>query len=427
MSERRTLGQILRGFGRIDEEDQQAALAYQRQHGGYFGEALVALGRLTSEEVDFSLAAQFDLPYIYPDPDSVDREAAQLVSPEWALAHRAIPIARTEHTLTVVVDSPVKAGAVMELEHRTGLEVQLAIASAAKIRELIREVYERGAPPEDSPSARPALGVDEFLDLAVAESASRFGISVRARRAMGWWDERGTVHRRHLTTGWEERLEHRLSPGPGERTGGATHPAWEARLSYRGTEIGVEVRSLEADGGRELLIRPVRGEDPLDDRFLPPPSDVVAEVRLLARSGTARFAVETEPAGLLERILPVVPALLLGPSYRSVHLVAGDGPPVPEEPASSSMVLRVPAEPEEREAFLRELRAFRLDGITASLPGDPATWLPAVMGAAEVVFVPFPDPDHLGSLIQAGISWELRIREEDEEGRLDWKFIPLRS
>jgi hypothetical protein len=423
MAERPNLGQVLRGFGRIDESDQEAALQYQRAHGGYFGEALLALGLVTSEEVEFGLATQFDLPYVFPDPESVDREAAELVSPEWALAHLAIPIARTDYGLTVVVDSPIKAGPVAELERRTGLEIQLAIASPAKIRELIREVYQRGSPPDESPSTRPALTLDEFLDLAVAESAARFGISVRSRRALGWWDERGTIHRRHLTVGWEEALERRLSPGPREWAGATHQAAWEARLSYRGAEIGVEVRSLEAERGREILIRPVRAEEPLDDRFFPPPSSVVGEVRLLARSGVARFAVITEPPELRARLLASLPSLLLGPSYRAVHLT--DEAEFPLEGVTASVLtLPVPSAPEEREAFLRDLRAFRLDAITASLSGEPAAWLAGVAGAASVVFVPLSDPESRADLLKAGIGWRLRVREE-EGGRLDWEIGPL--
>ena len=62
MAERQTIGQILMGFGRIGEEDVTRALEYQREHGGYFGEALLAMGFVTQEELDWGLASQHDLP-----------------------------------------------------------------------------------------------------------------------------------------------------------------------------------------------------------------------------------------------------------------------------------------------------------------------------------------------------------------------------
>ena len=70
MSERRTIGQILKGLGRITDDDVAAALEYQRDHGGFFGEALMAAGLITQEELDFGIASQFDLPYVVPDPAS---------------------------------------------------------------------------------------------------------------------------------------------------------------------------------------------------------------------------------------------------------------------------------------------------------------------------------------------------------------------
>src|SRR3990170_2924489 len=103
MAERRTIGQILMSFGRLTEADCSRALEYQRDHGGYFGESLLALGLVSQDELEWGLASQFDLPYIFPDADSIDPEAAAMVSPEWALAHLVLPIMKTEEALTVVV------------------------------------------------------------------------------------------------------------------------------------------------------------------------------------------------------------------------------------------------------------------------------------------------------------------------------------
>ena len=92
MAERRTIGQILMSFGRISEQDVAQALEYQKERGGYFGEALLACGLVSEEELEWGLASQFDLPYVFPGPDAVDPEAAALVSPEWALSHLTLPI-----------------------------------------------------------------------------------------------------------------------------------------------------------------------------------------------------------------------------------------------------------------------------------------------------------------------------------------------
>jgi type IV pilus assembly protein PilB len=66
MTERRQLGAILLESGRITDEDVRRVLEHQRVHGGFFGQALVALGMVSREEIDWALASQFDLPFIFP-------------------------------------------------------------------------------------------------------------------------------------------------------------------------------------------------------------------------------------------------------------------------------------------------------------------------------------------------------------------------
>ena len=164
MAERRTIGQILMSFGRITEEDVARALAHQQESGGFFGESLLALELVTPEELEWGLASQFDLPYVFPDADSIDPEAAALVSPEWALAHLTLPIMRTERVLTVVVDSPIKTEAVDVLQARTDLTIELALASSTKIRELIRQVYARAAAQDEGERAGAREHVRGLLD-----------------------------------------------------------------------------------------------------------------------------------------------------------------------------------------------------------------------------------------------------------------------
>ncbi|MDA0311137.1 MAG: hypothetical protein O2992_03345 [Gemmatimonadetes bacterium] len=195
MAERRTIGQILLGLGRITEDDCAQALAYQRDQGGYFGEALLACGFLSQEELEWGLASQYDLPYVFPDADSIDPEAAALVSPEWALANLTLPILKAGDTLTVIVESPIKTSAVDELHARTDLKIELALASASRIRELIREVYARGPAVEESQRPSP-INVSVAMGLALDVASGRFGISTRGHRSWFWWDDAGAIRRK---------------------------------------------------------------------------------------------------------------------------------------------------------------------------------------------------------------------------------------
>lgn len=417
MAERRTIGQILMGFGRITEEDVQRALDYQRDAGGYFGEALLALGLVTQEELEWSLASQFDLPYVFPDADSIDPEAAELVTPEWALSHLTLPIMRTDDTVTVVVDSPIKTDAVDELAHKTGLRIELALASATKIRELVRQVYSRVGK-EDLAEGHAPVALNVLLGEVMERGSKRFGLSVRGRRVTGWFDDRGTTVRRHLTTGWAQSMDQMMSPPPSQQLEAGVQ-SWSGVLEREGVAVPLEAKVLSSPAGHEYLFRPVEADSRLQERFQAPPQGILSEVRLLARSGTARFAVVTSSEALGKEILPYLPALLLEPSWRSVHVGANG------EAHEDVFVVSVPADGEARASAVAELRAFHFDAVTADLPGDPEEWAEDILDLAGAAFLAWSGEMDRKSAEKVGIRWELRI-EGEGGGRLEWSLLPVK-
>lgn len=418
MAERRTIGQILLSFGRISEEDCARALEYQRDHGGYFGEALLAMGFVSSEELEWGLASQFDLPYIFPDADSIDPEAANLVSPEWALAHLTLPIMKTDEALTVVVESPIKTGAVDELHARTDLRIEMALASASKIRELIRQVFARGTAAEENERPTPIHLTEAFAE-ALEAGAQRFGVSTRGHRSWAWWDDAGTVRRRPLEGLWEAELERLLEPNPQEGAAGKERAQWNGQLNREGMITPVEVRYLSDESGHEYLFRPIQERSILQDRFPLPVPGILSEIRLLARSGAARFVVTAAPDELGHEILPHLPTLLLDPSWRSIYINASE-----QKAADEAFSLRMPRDPERWAAELETLRAFHFDVVTVDLTGSHDDWAGTALDVASVVFLLWPMEEDRRPAYDAGIRWEMHI-ERVAGGHLEWTLEPL--
>ncbi len=420
MSERRTIGEILTSVGRISESEVARALEYQRDHGGYFGEALLACGIVTQEELEWGLASQFDLPYVFPDADTIDMEAASLVSPEWALAHLTLPITKANGTLTVVVESPARTAAIEELHARTELNIELALASAGNIRELIRQVYARGTAAEEGVRPMP-LRLTEALGLVTESGSTRFGLSTRGKRSWVWWDDSGTIHRRPLEGLWESELERLLDPPPADRIGSSTQARWEGLLNRDGVITPVEVRYLGDESGSEYLFRPLQERPLLQERFPPPSQGILSEIRMLARSGSARFVVTAEPEELAHEVLPHLPVLLLDPAWRSIYINAQDRPV-----ADDAFSFRMPADPETWATELETLRAFHFDVVTVDLTGNQADWADSALDVASVAFVLWPMADDRRPAYDAGIRWELHIAEA-EGNRLEWSLEPLHA
>lgn len=416
MTERRSIGDILAGLGRISEDDISQALEYQREKGGFFGEALVACGIVSEEEVEWGLASQFDLPYVFPESEAVDLEAAALVSPEWALAHLTLPILKTESTLKVIVDSPLKDAPIDELRARTDLDVDIALASPAAIRELIRQVFARAAAVEEE--QRAPLSLENTLEKVHDARASRWGVSIRGLRAHAWWDERGTIRRRLLAGDWQEALERLLAPPPGQVVLDATRSLWDAEIDHAGVVMPVEVHCIADESGREYLFAPRETEASLEERFSPPTPGIVSEIRILARSGTARFIVTTHPPELGHEILPHLPELTLDASWRSIYLHAQDQPA-----AAEAFSVKLPAAPETWESEIEALRAFHFDVVTVDLSGGDNEWAQSALDIASVAFLLWHDDD-LEAADEAGIRWKLGIERKDD-GHLEWSLDSL--
>lgn len=414
-AEKRTLGDILRGLGRITEDDVQTALEYQREHGGYFGEALVACGIVSAEELEFGLASQFDLPYLFPDADAVDLEAAALVSPEWALEHLTLPILKTDETLRVVIDSPLKDGPLKELGRRTDLEVEPGLASPATIRELIRQVYARAAARDEEP--REPLSLENVLDAVDDAESSRWGISVRRGRANAWWDESGTIRRRPVAGDWRESLESHLSPPPAEMVTGP-RGEWDAEIGHDEITQAVTVHCIADESGREYLFLRREEIGAVEERFPAPPPGIVSEIQSLARSGTARFAVIADPPELGRELLPHLPQLTLDPAWRSIYLNATDQPA-----AEEAFSVKLPADPSTWGGEIEALEVFHFDVVTVDLSGGEADWVDRVLDIASVAFLLWSDED-LDSAREAGVRWRLGVRRGADE-EVEWSLESL--
>ena len=405
-------------FGRITEGDVEKALAHQHETGGFFGESLLALALVTPEELEWGLASQFDLPYIFPDPDSVDPEAAALVSPEWALANLTLPIMRTESVLTVVVDSPIKTEAVDVLEARTDLTIELALSSSTNIRELIRQVYARAAAHEEEERPAPA-SIKEVFSLALDAASKRFGISTRGPRAWAWYDDRGRIRRRPLEGLWNSELQELISPSPDEEVGDVRRASWSGHVNRDGMVTPIEVQYLADESGAEYLFRPVDAYSQLQDQFPPPSAGILSEIRLLARSGSARFLVVTDPAELGHDILPHLPTLMLDTSWRSIYLTDPDS-----RAASHAFSVELPMSEDDWAAELDSIRGFHFDVVTVDLPGHPEKWLQSALDIAAIAFVRWTGDAESRIAHEAGIRWELKI-EAQEGNRLEWSLDPL--
>ena len=136
-----SLGDILFASQIISEADISAALDEQNRSGTRFGEALVTLGIVTQEDIDWAISNQLDLPYIRLKKEMVDPEAVQLVPAGMARKFNLIPLIKAGGELNIAMADPLNRQAIESVEKLTGCAVNVSVALIREIREMIEACY----------------------------------------------------------------------------------------------------------------------------------------------------------------------------------------------------------------------------------------------------------------------------------------------
>lgn len=395
------IGAVLLELGRVTEQEIERALEHQRIQGGYFGQALVDLGIVDEEELDFGLAAQANLPYMVPEPDNIDPEVAGRVPATWAERHNALPIELEDGWLTLTVDSPLKAGLADDLARRTGLSVKLALCSSPSLRDAIRRVYKLD---QVRAHADQVLSVEAFWTLASSPSAARWGLAVRRDQVTGWIERDGHVERHWLVHNWLGFLDRLLSPPPSQLLPGQGMRQWRASVRPDQSPEAVTVTSLSGPGGHDLLFVPARErQDELAEQL---ETDHIATLREAAADGPAVVGVRS-PAGRAARSLVTrLPRLLLRPGHHSICLIREGAHAINED----MLVMNLPEDGTDEQVF-DILRDLELDAVGLEIsPSSQEMWQKALsLAPLTLLVLSGPDDD----LAPPGVHWLLSTPDDD--------------
>jgi hypothetical protein len=307
------LGEILTDLGRITPEDIERALAFQREHGGFFGDALVALGIVSEEEIRFALADQYDLPVVHLLPANIDRGVARTVPAEWARERRVLPVLRDGDTVTVIAAAPPSETEFGEIRAMTLAErVEVAVSAPDTIAVLIDAVHQLASHHIE------AATVAEWVAGAVDAGAALLGVSARGDETFAWFREGGRTVRTPVGAAWRDDIAALVAGGAGVRD--AALRSFPAVLSLGDRSWRVVCSTLESRDALEFVVR-------IDAELPRAPAEVSRELRAAllpgaARARTLRVRSPLEPAmaGIVEALVPTLPGALLETGARSAHL-----------------------------------------------------------------------------------------------------------
>ena len=120
----------------ITEEDIRAALEEQKIAGCRIGEALVKLGIVSQEDIDWALSNQLNIPYIRLTQETIDKAAVELVPAALARQFDLMPIYRTADEIVIALADPLNKTAIDAVEKATGCCVTVSMPIIRELREM---------------------------------------------------------------------------------------------------------------------------------------------------------------------------------------------------------------------------------------------------------------------------------------------------
>ncbi|HTP64690.1 MAG TPA: pilus assembly protein PilB [Geobacteraceae bacterium] len=130
----------------INEEDIRAALEEQQRSGCRIGEALVRLGIVAQEDIDWALSNQLNIPYVRLNKETIDQAAVELVPAALARKYDLIPIYRSGEEIAIALADPLHAEAIEAVAKQTGCRVSVSMPIIRELREMQDLFY---GPPEN--------------------------------------------------------------------------------------------------------------------------------------------------------------------------------------------------------------------------------------------------------------------------------------
>lgn len=159
------IGDVLKEYGYVTEEQISAALAYQKEHKGVrLGGALTDMGFISEEQLLEALSTLLQVRIIDISTIEVDVEAVQKIPRQLAEKYEMLAVKQAEGVLTIVLYDPLNFYAIEDIRQLTGMQLEICLSGRSSLKNAIGYYY-------SEVEARKAASVanEQFEDLALTD------------------------------------------------------------------------------------------------------------------------------------------------------------------------------------------------------------------------------------------------------------------
>ena len=138
---RRKLGEILKRWGMVKEDQIDEALKIASGTRQRIGETMVELGMVTESDVAKALASQYDMEYIDMDQsDAINKDNLKLLPNDVIMKYLVLPLSKDDGRLKVLIHDPIDLETLDNLRFRMNCEIETALAAKGRIKEYIDRI-----------------------------------------------------------------------------------------------------------------------------------------------------------------------------------------------------------------------------------------------------------------------------------------------
>lgn len=136
------IGDILKEYGYVTEEQIQSAIAYQKEHKGIrIGNALITLGYIEETQMLEALGQRLNMQVIDISNADVEIESVERIPRPLAEKYEMLGISEKDGILSVALNDPMNFYGIEDIRQLTGMQLQIYLCDRAELLKAINYYY----------------------------------------------------------------------------------------------------------------------------------------------------------------------------------------------------------------------------------------------------------------------------------------------
>lgn len=160
-----------------------AALEYASRNQMRLGEALVALGSVSEDDLAKALASQFDLEYRDLERHPVDASSLSLIPEDIIRRHFVLPVERHDRLLKIIIADPLDLETLDSLRFRLNVDLECSLAALSRVKAVVQAHF------QDQQQNTLDGTISDLTQMGTQMSETMMGADVHSAGRLGVEDE----------------------------------------------------------------------------------------------------------------------------------------------------------------------------------------------------------------------------------------------